>query len=152
MVINQIVCTLKTLTDLCFAKERIKNKKWFCRSCLQCFSSKNVLTNHKENCLSINGTQSVKLEKEIIELKNYCRQRHCPFKFYCDFECNLEGVEIYEWFYSKKYHTIQFLVALLTKLFVLIIDLVRLLLFLGVKTLLMNLLKQLLRSMNTVKK
>ena len=23
---------------------------------------------------------------------------------HCDFECNLEGVEIYEGFYSKKYH------------------------------------------------
>ena len=26
---------------------KAKNKKWFCRSCLQCFSSKNVLAEHK---------------------------------------------------------------------------------------------------------
>ena len=25
-----------------------KNKKYFCKSCLQCFSSKNLLTKHKE--------------------------------------------------------------------------------------------------------
>ena len=85
-----------------FHKTKNKNKKWFCRSCLQCFSNKNVFNNHKENCLCSNGVQPVKLEKGIIEFKNCCRKTHCPFKFYCDFECNLEGVEIYEGSYSKK--------------------------------------------------
>ena len=66
------MCTLKALTDL-FHKTKNKNKKWFCRSCLQCFSDKYVLTNNKENFLSSNGAQSVKLEKGIIEFKNYCR-------------------------------------------------------------------------------
>ena len=84
-----------------FNKTKKKKKKWFCRSCLQCFSNKNVLTNHKESCLSINSAQSLKLEKEIIEFKNYRKQMHCPFKIYCDFECNLVGVENYEEFYSK---------------------------------------------------
>ena len=69
-----------------------------------CFSNKNVLTNHKENCLSINDAQSAKLENGIIQFKNYCRQIHFPFKIYCDFECNLEGVDIYEGPYSKNYH------------------------------------------------
>ena len=27
-----------------------KDKKWFCKSCLQCFSSKNILIKHKEIC------------------------------------------------------------------------------------------------------
>ena len=63
------MCTSKILTDLCFTKQKYKNKKWFCRSCLQCFSSESVLIKHKENCLSINGKQSVKLEKRIIEFK-----------------------------------------------------------------------------------
>ena len=30
---------------------------------------------------------------------------HCPFKIFCDFECNLEGVKVYEGSYSKKYHS-----------------------------------------------
>ena len=51
--------TLKILTDLCFTKQKIKTKK--------CFSSENVLIKHKENRLSINGKQSVKLEKGIIK-------------------------------------------------------------------------------------
>ena len=37
----------------------IKN---FNTSCLQCFSGKNVLIKHKEDCLSINGMQSVDVE------------------------------------------------------------------------------------------
>ena len=69
MMINLITCTLKILTHL-FHKTKNKNK-WFCKSCLQCFSSENVLIKHKEGCLSINGQQSVNLEKGTIEFKNY---------------------------------------------------------------------------------
>ena len=29
--------------------------------CLQCFSSEKVLTNHKENCIVINGKQAIKM-------------------------------------------------------------------------------------------
>ena len=81
-----------------FHKTKNKNK-----SCLQCFSSKNVLIKHKEVCLSINGAQSVRLEKGTIEFKNYFKQIPVPFKIYADFECNLRGVESYEGSYTKKY-------------------------------------------------
>ena len=73
-----------------FQKTKKKNKKWFCRSCLQSFSSKNVLIKHKEGCLRINGKQSVKLEKGIIEFENYSKQIPVPFKTYADFECNFK--------------------------------------------------------------
>ena len=46
----------------------------------------------------------------------------------------------------------MFLVVMLIKLFVLMIDLVSQLLFIEVKMLLINLLKQYLKSVNTVKK
>ena len=39
-----------------------QNKKDFCESCLECFSSKNVLTKHKEVFLKINGRQAVRLD------------------------------------------------------------------------------------------
>ena len=68
------------------------------------YSSKNILTEHKEVCLSINGAQSVRLEKGTIEFKNYFKQIPVPFKIYADFECNLRDVEIYEGSYTKKYH------------------------------------------------
>ena len=48
-------------------KTKNKNKKWFCKSCLQCFSSESGLIKHKENVLSINGKHLVILEKRIIE-------------------------------------------------------------------------------------
>ena len=74
-------------------KNTTKNKKDFCKSCLQSFSSKNVLTEHKEVCLGINGAQSVRLEKGTIGFKNYFKQIPVPIKIYADFECNLSSVE-----------------------------------------------------------
>ena len=59
---------------------------------------------HKEDCLSINGKQSVNLEKGAIEFKNYFKQLPVLFKIYADFECNLRGVEVYDGSYTKKYH------------------------------------------------
>ena len=41
-----------------------KKKKWFCKSCLQCFSNENMMIKHKEDCLRINGTQSVDVEEK----------------------------------------------------------------------------------------
>ena len=50
----------------------------------------NVLIKHKEDCLSIYGKQSVKLEKGITEFENYSKQIPVPFKIYADFECNFK--------------------------------------------------------------
>ena len=94
---------VKDFDRFMFRKTKNDNRKWFCRSCLQCFSSESVLTKHKENCLSINGKQSVKLEKGIIEFKNHFKKIPVPFKIYADFERNLRGVEYYEGSYTKKY-------------------------------------------------
>ena len=90
------------MTDLCFTKQKIKTKKYFSKSSLQFVSSKNVLTEHKEVCLSINGTESVKLEKGAIKFKNAFKQIQVPFKIYSDFECILKSAESYEGSCSKK--------------------------------------------------
>ena len=52
---------IKDFNTFMFHKTKNKNKKWFCKSCLQCFSSENVLIKHKEDCLSINTQQSINL-------------------------------------------------------------------------------------------
>ena len=114
---------IKDFDKFLFHKTKKKNKKYFCRSCLQCFSSKNVLTKHKDVCLSVNDAQSVKLEQGTIEFENYFKQIPVPLKIYGDFEYNLEGVVIFEGFYTKNIF-ITFVVVLLTKLFVLMISLV----------------------------
>ena len=100
--------------------------------------------------MSINGKQSVKLEKRIIEFENHFKQIPVPFKIYADFECNLRGVECYESSYTQK--NITFLVVLLIKLFALMIDLLSKLLFIEAKMQLMNLLKQFFRRINIAEK
>ena len=87
---------IKNFDGFMFNKAKNKNKKYFFKSCWQCFSCKYVLTKHKEVCLSINGAQPVRLEKGTIEFKNYFKQIPVPFKIYADFECNLKNVESYE--------------------------------------------------------
>ena len=94
---------IKDFDRFMFHKTKNKNKKWFCKSCLQCFSSENVLIKLKEDCLSINGKQSVKLEKGIIKFENYFKQIPVLFKIYADFECNLKSVKCNEGSYTEKY-------------------------------------------------
>ena len=60
-------------------KTKNKNKNWFCRNCLQYFSTENVLIKHKEDCLSINGMQSVKVEERTFE--NNFKQIQFHLKF-----------------------------------------------------------------------
>ena len=106
---------------------------------------------HKEDCLSINSKQSIKLEKGTTEFENYFKQISVPFKIYADFKCNLRGVENYKGCCTKNIK-ITLLVVSLTKLFVFMIGLLNQLLFLEVKMQLMNLLKQFLKSISTAKK
>ena len=89
-----------------FNKTKNKNKKYFCRSFLQCFSSENVLNGHKKYFLLINGGQNVKLAKGFISFKNFNRQIPVPFKISADFECLLKGCDVgvdNDFSYTKKY-------------------------------------------------
>ena len=142
---------IKDFNTFMFHKTKNKNKKWFCKSCLQWFSNEKVMIKHKEDCLSINGVQSVDVEEGIIKFENYSKQLSVPFKINADFECNLQDTEIYEGSCTKNI-MIMFLAVMRIRLSVLMIDLVSRLLFIEVKMLLMNLLKQLLKNISTAKK
>ena len=139
---------IKDFNRLMFNKTKNKNKICFCKSYLQCFSSEKVLINRKEDCLMINGCQSVKLEKGFIEFKNFNRQMPV-LKIYADFECLLKSVDCgFDnncFLYTKKYQTI-FHAVLLTKLFVLIINLIKMLCYTEVKMLFLNLLSVFLKN------
>ena len=93
---------IKDFTRFMFHKTKNKSKKWFFKSCLQCFRRESMLIKHEEDCLSINRMQTIKLEKGAIEFENYFKQIPVPFKIYVDFECSLRDVEIVEGSYSKK--------------------------------------------------
>ena len=92
---------IKDFGRFMFSKTKNKTKNCFCKSCFQCFSSENVLTEHKNIFLKINGRQAVKLEKGTIEFENLFKQILVPFKIYSDFECILESDESNEGFCSK---------------------------------------------------
>ena len=70
LIINEnkshYVC-IKHFDRFMFHKVKNKNKNHFFKSCLQCFSTKNVLTELEEICLIINGAQSVRFKKGTIE-------------------------------------------------------------------------------------
>ena len=60
---------IKDFNRFMYNKTKNKNKKYFYKCCLQCLSSEKVLIEHEENCLGINGKQSVKLISGSISLK-----------------------------------------------------------------------------------
>ena len=71
---------IKDFDRYMFHKTISKNKKYFGRSCLQSFSSKNMFIEHKKVYLSINGAQSARSEKGTFEFKNYFKyQFHLKF-------------------------------------------------------------------------
>ena len=43
-----------------------KERKHFCMYCLQCFPKEKGLINHKENCMTINGAQGIKMPRLMI--------------------------------------------------------------------------------------
>ena len=81
----------KSISLMC-NKTKNKNKNHIYKYFLQCFSSENVLHEHRETSLKINGKQSVKLRRGSIKFKNSFKQLADPFKIYADFESVLIGV------------------------------------------------------------
>ena len=100
------------------------------------------MAEHKEVRLSINGAQSVRSEKGTIDFKNYFKQIPVLFKFYADFECNLDSVESYEGLTLKYQDHIPWSFA--NKLVCVDDKFSKPMLFIEVKMLLVNLLKQFL--------
>ena len=86
-----------------FSKIKSKNKKYFCKSCLQYFTNKNVLTENKKIYFKINVKQAAKLEGAFIEFENFFKQIPVPLKVYADFERILKSVISSEGFYKEKY-------------------------------------------------
>ena len=71
---------VKDFDRFMFHKTEHKNKKYFCKSSLQCFISKNVSQNIKKFVWALMVQQSARLEKQTIEFKNYFRQIPVSFK------------------------------------------------------------------------
>ena len=61
---------LKILINECIQKQN-KDRKHFFLTCLQNLTTKEILNNHRERYLSINGAQAAIYEAGIIKFKNY---------------------------------------------------------------------------------
>ena len=69
-----------------FSKTKHRDKKHFCMPCLQNFSTKEILNNHRNQCLLINGCQAINYESGIIKFTSYNKQIPILFKIYADTE------------------------------------------------------------------
>ena len=88
---------IKDFNSLMSNKTKHEERKHFCtHSCLQCFSTEEILTNHKTNCMLINGEQAIRMPKKgnnnILHFQNYHKQMPVPFVIYADFEAITEKV------------------------------------------------------------
>ena len=88
---------------LMFSKTKHKGKKHYCMSCLQNFTTEEILSNHKKQCLLINGCQAVNYESEIIKFTNYNKQIPILFKTYADTECFSKRTKLKEGEHKIKY-------------------------------------------------
>ena len=90
-----------------FSRTKHKDKKHHCMSCLQSFTTEEILSNHKKQCLLINGCQAVNYESGIIKFTNYNKQIPIPFKIYADTECFLKRTKLKEGEHTTKYQEHQ---------------------------------------------
>ena len=92
---NKHYVLIKDFNNFMYNKTKHKERKHFCMHCLQCFSSERVLTDHKDNCIIVNGTQAVKMpdkNNNILKYNNFHKQQPVPFVIYADFEAITEKI------------------------------------------------------------
>ena len=92
---------IKDFNRLMISRAKQKDKKHFCMSRLQNFTTKEILNKNEKHCLLINDTQAVKCETAIIKSKNYEKQIPIAFKIYADTECVLKRINIDESKYTE---------------------------------------------------
>ena len=92
---NKHYVLIKEFNKFMFRQNKHEHKKHFCMYCLQCFSREDVLTEHKNNCISINGKQSINMPEkgDKVYFKNHHKQLPVPFVIYADFEALTEKIQ-----------------------------------------------------------
>ena len=79
---NKHYVLIKDFNRFMFNQTKHEHRKHFCMHCLQCFSSEEVLSTHKDNCIQANGTQAVKMphkDNNILKFNNFHKQQPVPF-------------------------------------------------------------------------
>ena len=91
---NKHYVLIKDFNKFMFNQTKHEHRKYFCMYCLQCFSREDVLTEHINNCLSINGKQAINMPEkgDKVYFKNHHKQLPVPFVIYADFEALTEKI------------------------------------------------------------
>ena len=87
---------IKDFNSFMYNQTKHKNKRHFCMYCLQRFSSERILTNHVNNCLTINGNQAINMPKKgenILKFNNFHKQLPVPFVIHADFKAITKKVQ-----------------------------------------------------------
>ena len=103
---NKHYVLIKDFNRFMYNQTKHEHKKHFCMHCLQCFSSEEVLNNHKNNCIQVNGTQAVKMpdkNNNILKFNNFNKQQPVPFVIYADFEAITEKISNHQQNNDKSY-------------------------------------------------
>ena len=75
-----------------YNQSKHQHRKHFCLSCLQRFSSKDVLEKHTTTCLIINSKQAINMPN-ILKFNNHYSQQRVAFVIYADFEAITKKVQ-----------------------------------------------------------
>ena len=92
---NKHYVLIEDFNRFMYNQTKHKESKHFCMHCLQCFSSEEILMNHKDNGITVNGTQAVKMpdkNNNILKFNNFHKQQPVPFVIYADFEAITEKI------------------------------------------------------------
>ena len=92
---NKHYVLIKDFNRFMFNQTKHEHRKHFCMYCLQCFSSEEVLKNHKDNCIQLNGEQAIKMpdkSNNTLKFNNFNKQQPVPFVIYADFEAITEKI------------------------------------------------------------
>ena len=92
---NKHYVLIKDFNRFMYNQTKHEHRKHFCMHCLQCFSSDRILSNHKDICIQVNGTQAIKMpnkDNNILKFNNFHKQQPVPFVIYADFEAITEKI------------------------------------------------------------
>ena len=93
---NKHYVLIKDVNSLMYNKTKHRERKHFCMHCLQCFSTEEVLSKHKTNCMVINGEQAIRMPRKgnnILQFQNYHKQMPAPFIIFAELEAITKKIQ-----------------------------------------------------------
>ena len=87
---------IKNFNRLCYNVNKHARKKYFCKHCIQHFTSESILLKHMEDCMVLNGCQAIGMpaEGEVAKFKSFRETVKIPFVIYADLESLLHKLTV----------------------------------------------------------